>query len=112
MSKCLISNPHGCPITHTMNIIGNKWTPIIIYALGEKKLRFGEIAVRIAGISRKVLTEQLKMLELRGIINRQAYAEIPPRVEYSLTQKGREILPILDQLCHWSRDIMVEEERL
>ncbi len=95
-----------------MNIIGNKWTSIIIYMLADRKLRFGELAVRIDKISRKVLTEQLKEMEVRGIILREAHPETPPRVEYSLTIKGKELLPILDQLCAWSKSIaisMVEE---
>ncbi len=105
MSKRYIDNPEGCPITHATNIIGNKWIPIIVYVLFERTLRFGEIAVRIDKISRKVLTEQLKELEYNGIILRQAYSETPPRVEYSLTKKGEKLIPILNQLCEWSKDI-------
>ncbi|NAS30790.1 transcriptional regulator [Flavobacteriaceae bacterium R38] len=105
MTRRCIDNPNHCPITHTMNIIGNKWTSIIIYMLSDRKLRFGELAVRIEKISRKVLTEQLKEMEFRGIVHRESYAETPPRVEYSLTPKGKELLPILDQLCAWSKDI-------
>lgn len=93
-----------------MNIIGNKWTSIIIYTLKERKLRFGEIAVRLDKISRKVLAEQLKEMEIRGIVIRESHAEIPPRVEYSLTEKAQNLIPILDQLCAWSRDINVINE--
>ncbi len=105
MTRKFIQNPNSCPITHSMNIIGNKWTSIIIYTLSERKLRFGELAVRIHHISRKVLAEQLKELELRKIIHRKSYPETPPRVEYSLTVKGKELIPILDQLCQWSKDV-------
>lgn len=107
MKKILISNPNGCPITHSMNVLGNKWTSIIIYTLKDRKLRFGEIAVRIDRISRKVLTEQLKQMERRGLLVREAHRETPPKVEYSLTKKALELIPILNQLCDWSKSIDV-----
>ena len=110
MARKLIENPNDCPITHSMNIIGNKWTSIIVYMLADRKLRFGELAVRIDKISRKVLTDQLREMELRGIVVREAYAETPPRVEYSLTEKGAKLLPILNQLCAWGKEIDLVEE--
>jgi len=112
MARKYIENPNECPITHAMNIIGNKWTSIIIYQLTERKLRFGELAVRIDKISRKVLVEQLKEMELRGIVLREAFSETPPRVEYSLTKKGKELLPILDQLCTWSKSIEIPVKKV
>ena len=108
MGRKLIENHNECPITHSMNIIGNKWTSIIVYVLANRKLRFGELAIRIDKISRKVLSNQLKEMELRGIVNRESYAETPPRVEYSLTKKGEDLLPILNQLCAWSKNIDLE----
>ncbi|WP_394748827.1 winged helix-turn-helix transcriptional regulator [Spongiimicrobium salis] len=105
MTRKCIDNPHHCPMTHSMNIIGNKWTSIIVYTLENRKLRFGELAARIEKISRKVLTEQLKEMEARGIVYRESFPEIPPRVEYSLTAKGNELIPILHQLCAWSKSI-------
>lgn len=108
MTRKCIDNPNHCPMTHSMNIIGNKWTSIIVYALENRKLRFGELAARIEKISRKVLTEQLKEMVARGIVHRESYAEIPPRVEYSLTKKGEELIPILHQLCAWSKSIPLE----
>lgn len=105
MGRKLIENPNGCGITHAMNIVGNKWTPIVVYTLADKTLRFGEIAARIDKISRKVLTDQLKEMEAVGLINRESFAETPPRVEYSLTKKGMDLIPILNQLCAWSKDV-------
>lgn len=105
MGRISIDNPNGCTITHAMNIIGNKWTPIIIYVLGNKTFRFGELAVRTGKISRKVLTNQLKEMEARGILHRNCFDETPKRVEYCLTKKGKELLPILNLLCSWSEDI-------
>lgn len=92
----------NCPMTRTMATIGSKWKPIIIYALGERTLRFGQIFVRIEIISKKVLTDQLKELEQDGIIQRTAYKEIPPRVEYHLTPKGLDLLPILNLMTLWN----------
>lgn len=110
MSRKLIENPHSCPMIHAMNIVGGKWTPVIVYVLGDRTLRFGQLAHYVDGISRKVLTEQLKELELRGVVERQSYAEIPPRVEYSLTETGKKLIPILEQLCAWGKEISVEIE--
>ena len=89
-----------CSMTRTMGVLGGKWKPIIIAQLA-RRLRFGQLAQRMPLISRKVLTEQLKELEEDGIVQREAFAELPPRVEYSLTVRGAALLPILDQLCAW-----------
>ncbi|MCT4629051.1 helix-turn-helix domain-containing protein [Winogradskyella sp.] len=110
MGRKLIENYNECPITHSMNIVGNKWTSIIVYTLADRKLRFGELAIRIDKISRKVLSNELKEMEQRGIINRESYAETPPRVEYSLTKKGEDLLPILNQLCAWSKGIDLDSD--
>lgn len=87
-------------MTRTMGVLGGKWKPIIISYLAQRR-RFGQLAQRLSLISRKVLTEQLKELEEDGIVRREAFAELPPRVEYSLTEHGAALLPILDQLCAW-----------
>lgn len=87
-------------MTRTMGVLGGKWKLIIIAHLAQPR-RFGQLAQRLALISRKVLTEQLKELEEDGIVRRQAFAELPPRVEYSLTAHGLALLPILDQLGAW-----------
>ncbi|GAA4500680.1 helix-turn-helix domain-containing protein [Hymenobacter ginsengisoli] len=90
----------ACPMTRTMSVLGGKWKPIIIANLARRR-RFGQLAQRMPLISRKVLTEQLKELEEDGIVRREAFAELPPRVEYSLTEHGAALLPILDQLASW-----------
>lgn len=91
-----------CPITAMFELIGGKWKPIILYNLTFGTRRFGEIAVRIPSISRKVLTEQLKELERDGLIHRNQYKEIPPRVEYSLTYLGKSLRPVFDKMADWS----------
>lgn len=109
MSKKKMNNPDHCPMIHAINIIGNKWTPIIIYVLGERKMRFGQLAAHIENISRKVLTEQLKELERSGVVYRESFSETPPRVEYSLTEIGKKLLPVLSQICEWGAEITMEE---
>jgi len=91
-----------CSLTRSMGIIGSKWKPIIVYVLQKRKVRFGQLDAIIPLITRKVLTEQLKELEDDGLIMREAFGEVPPRVEYSLTEKGLELLPILNSIIVWN----------
>jgi len=93
-----------CPVTATLELIGGKWKTIILYSLTTGTRRFGEIAVRIPDISRKVLTEQLKELEADGLILRKQYKEIPPRVEYSLTELGKSLSPVFRELEIWGAE--------
>lgn len=92
---------HSCPLGKAMSALGSKWKPIIALVIKDRKLRFGELAVRINVISRKVLTDQLREMETDGLIVREEFKEIPPRVEYSLTEKGLALLPILYMLEEW-----------
>ena len=96
--------PTQCPVTATLELIGGKWKTIILYSLTNGTRRFGEIAVRIPDISRKVLTEQLKELEADGLINREEFKEIPPRVEYSLTELGRSLSSVFNALEIWGAE--------
>jgi DNA-binding HxlR family transcriptional regulator len=91
-----------CPITATIDVIGGKWKPIIIYVLMDGRLRFGEIHKNIPGVALKVLSRQLKELEFDGIITRKVYPEVPPRVEYSLSPKGESLREIMHLLSDWS----------
>ncbi|MBC9909445.1 helix-turn-helix transcriptional regulator [Chitinophaga varians] len=90
-------------MTRTMATIGTKWKPIVIYTIGLKTLRFGEIFARIEIISKKVLTAQLKELVEDEIVAREEFNETPMRVEYTLTEKGIDLLKILNQLTLWNR---------
>ncbi len=92
-----------CHMTRAMALLGTKWKPIIIYGIAEKTIRFGQLAAHMPLISRKVLTEQLKELEKDGILIRESFSEIPPRVEYHLTEKGLALLPILEDMCKWNQ---------
>jgi DNA-binding HxlR family transcriptional regulator len=90
-----------CGMHRSMAVLGTKWKPIVIWVLRDHKARFGQIAATIGMISRKVLTTTLKEMEEDGLIAREEHREIPPRVEYSLTEKGQALLPIMCQLVEW-----------
>lgn len=90
-----------CPVATTVQLIGNKWKLLIIRNLTAKTYRFNELKYSLEGISQKVLTENLRALEDDGIVMRTAYPEIPPRVEYSLTELGKTISPIMKAMEQW-----------
>lgn len=108
MPRKYIDNPNACTLVHTMNIIGKKWKPIIIYLLSSGELRFGQLNAMVPSISKKVLTSQLKELMADELINRKEFAEVPPRVEYSLTSKGKALLPALKELSQWAENAYPE----
>lgn len=96
------NNIHLTPFGYTMSVIGGKWKMIIIYLLAENEpIRFNEMKRQLGTITYKVLSSQLKELESDGIVKRKEYPQIPPKVEYSLTDKAKSLLPILEQLCDW-----------
>lgn len=88
----------GCPVARTAELIGNKWTPLIIRDLVKGEKRFSELERSLHGISPKTLSERLKKLEDARVVNRKCYAEVPPRVEYTLTEKGIALLPVIDSM--------------
>ena len=91
-----------CPFIRAIGKIGGKWKPIIINVIADRTIRFGQLDAFIPLITRKVLTEQLKELEEDGIIFRTAFKEIPPRVEYKLSEQGLALLPILNAIKEWN----------
>lgn len=104
MARRIIENPNKCSLVHAMNIIGGKWKPIILYILSNGSLRFGKLLFFLPMISKKVLTDQLKELTEDGLIIRERFAETPPRVEYTLSEKGEALLPVLKLLSDWTFD--------
>jgi DNA-binding HxlR family transcriptional regulator len=88
----------GCPVARTAQLIGDKWTPLIVRDLASGHQRFSELERSLSGISPKTLSERLKRLEEAQVIERACFAEVPPRVEYSLTDKGFALLPVIDQM--------------
>lgn len=98
------SNFDNCPLTFALNIIGGKWRLPIIWALSKNgTMRYNELKRNIDGITNMMLTQSLKDLELDGIISRKQFMEIPPRVEYSLTANGEELIPALKALADWGK---------
>ena len=92
-----------CEIEVTFGVIGGKWKPLILWFLGEfTMLRFSHLQHLIPDISHRILTKQLRELEENQLIIRKVYSEVPPKVEYSITDKGRDVLPILDMMCDWA----------
>jgi DNA-binding HxlR family transcriptional regulator len=98
--KPVIEKREGC-IKQTLEVMGNKWTGLIIRDLTTGKKRFGELQREIVGISPRTLSQRLDDLEEVGIIEKEIFAEVPPRVEYQLTQKGTDLIPILQQMADW-----------
>ena len=90
-----------CPVTATMSVIGGKWKPIILWIIRNGTQQFSEIKRAIPPITPKVLTQQLRELERDGIVSRRVYAVVPPKVEYSLTDHGRTLMPILKAMEQW-----------
>ena len=91
----------ACPVETTLMLIGDKWKVLILRDLMPGTKRFGELKKSVGNVSQKVLTSQLRDMEANGLVTRQVYAEVPPRVEYSLTDLGRSLKPILDAMWTW-----------
>lgn len=91
----------NCPVKATMEIIGGKWKPIILYYLKEELQRFGELQRLIPHITKKMLTQQLRQLEQDEIIVRHVYHQVPPKVEYSLSKYGKTLKPVLESMAIW-----------
>lgn len=93
-----------CPVEITLSLMADKWKFLIIRDLLTGTKRFGELQKSIGGVSQKVLTNNLRQMEKSGLINRKVYAEVPPKVEYSLTDLGKSLKPILDSMVNWGED--------
>lgn len=101
-----------CPIEVTVNLVGDKWKVLIMRNLLLKGTqRFGELGKGINGISQKMLTQQLRQLEMDGLIERKVYAQVPPRVEYSLTEFGQSLKPIFEAMHNWGTNYLEKNEK-
>ena len=94
----------ACPVETTLTLIGDKWKVLILRDLMSGTKRFGELKKSIGTVSQKVLTAQLRDMEANGLVHRDVYAEVPPRVEYSLTELGQSLKPILDAMWNGGED--------
>lgn len=99
-----IHKNYNCELELTMDLIGGKWKLIILWHLLDSSKRFNELDKLIPAITQKMLTTQLRELEQRGLVHRKVYPEVPPKVEYSLTECGRSLEKILKDICNWSHD--------
>lgn len=101
----------ACPVETTLSLIGDKWKVLILRDLITGTKRFGELKKSIGTVSQKVLTAQLRNMEENGLVHRKVYAEVPPRVEYSLTELGQSLKPILDALQNWGEEYKQNHEK-
>lgn len=100
--KGKVKNIQDTPFGYTLSVIGGKWKMVIIYLLAENQpIRFNELKRQIGAITYKTLSSQLKELEADGLVKRKEYPQVPPKVEYSLTDKAESLLPVLEGLCEW-----------
>ena len=93
-----------CPVETTLMLISDKWKVLILRDLMDGTMRFGELKKSIGTVSQKVLTAQLRNMEEMGLLSRKVYAEVPPRVEYTLTETGYSLKPVLDSMVAWGTD--------
>ena len=99
----------GCPVEVTLNLIDGKWKGVILYHLFEKTLRFNELRRRFPDITQRMLTKQLRELEKNELIIRKVYPVIPPKVEYSLSERGRSLEPVIMALKNWGDTYLVDK---
>jgi DNA-binding HxlR family transcriptional regulator len=98
---------YNCPVEATLDVIGGKWKVVILFWLRDNTLRFGELKRKIPGVSERMLTQQLRELEVHGIVRRKVHPVVPPRVDYSLTAYGATLKPITDLMCAWGKKHIV-----
>jgi len=94
---------YTCGIDVTLAVVGGKWKASILWHLARETMRFSDLQRQFSDTTRKMLTQQLRELEADGLVHREVYPQVPPKVEYSLTLKGKSIFPILQQMCDWGR---------
>lgn len=99
-----------CPVETTLMLIGDKWKVLILRDLMNGTMRFGELKKSIGHVSQKVLTSQLRDMEAKGLLTRKVYAEVPPRVEYTLTETGLSLKPVLDTMVAWGKNYQLQHQ--
>jgi DNA-binding HxlR family transcriptional regulator len=97
---------YSCGIDVTLAVVGGKWKASILWHLAQATMRFSDLQRQFSDTTRKMLTQQLRELEADGLVHREVYPQVPPKVEYSLTGKGRSLVPILQQMCDWGRQYL------
>ncbi|TAE17978.1 MAG: transcriptional regulator [Bacteroidetes bacterium] len=111
--KKIVFDENSCPVTATMQVLGGKWKAILINAIYHTSpARFGELKRSVVGITQSMLTQQLRELEDDGVISRKIYAEIPPRVEYTLTEFGLTLSPIMQAMAKWGEEYRINKSKV
>ncbi len=100
-----------CHLTLTQNVIAGRWKIIILWHLSQRTRRFSELQKLLTGISKGILTRQLRELEEDGMVHREVYKEVPPKVEYSLTEQGIRFITVLDTMKEWGKEFMKKKNR-
>lgn len=97
---------YKCGIDLTLAVVGGKWKASILWHLAQETMRFSDLQRQFSDTTRKMLTQQLRELEADGLVHREVYPQVPPKVEYSLTEKGRSIYPVLEMMCNWAKNYL------
>lgn len=105
MTQCC-QTTFNCPVEATVKLMGGKYKSVILWNMADGKLRYSEIHRLIPSVTDKVLTQQLKEMEKDGLILREVYPQVPPKTEYSLTDFGRTLMPVLNAMCDWGKDYL------
>ncbi|TCZ73245.1 transcriptional regulator [Paenibacillus albiflavus] len=95
---------HECPVETLIHVLSGKWKPMILWHLIESKKRFNDLEKLIPDVSQKMLSQHLRDLEREGIVDRMVYPAIPPKVEYSLSEYGRTLIPVVEVMCAWGKN--------
>ena len=110
MKNKALTAEYRCGVELTLQVIGGKWKGVILWQLLQKTLRFSQLQRRIPQVTQKMLTQQLRELERDALVHRQVYAEVPPRVEYSLTEKGEGLRELLALMCEWGKQNVLQDK--
>ena len=102
--QTIVQSDERCVVERTADVIGGKWTTLILRDLLRGSRRFGEIRASLGSVSPKTLTDRLRELEQGGVVTRTVYPEVPPRVEYALTDKGEALRPVIDAMASWGAE--------
>lgn len=105
-----IKNDTECPFSATVDVIGGKWKPHILYFLLDDTRRFSELKRAMPGITQQMLTQQLRQLEKDGVVQRKVYPVVPPKVEYSLTNAGHNLKPVIKMMEKWGREFLLNDK--
>ena len=111
MKKRMYDRPYGCSVEATLDVMGGKWKGVILFRLLGGTKRFNELRRLLPEVTQRILTLQLRELEEVGIVHREVYKEVPPRVEYSLTEHGRAVLPVFEAMLAWGASLPAPREK-